>query len=376
MGKRLAYVGECQICERTQKLRGKLLVLHGYRRPGWGWIEGECPGVGHLPYELSCDQCVVYRSRAVEHVKSLTRRLTEIERGEATIKAYKQNTRYAQWSVDYPAFGRKPIEEHDFQPGEEHYEKFRAAAEHRTRQSLKMVLDDIDRLTKRIDNWVLRPIRTVEEEEQSHRAKRTVEALSPKQTKIMRSASKGIKATFSLDDLDVVLTKLGWKTKPEWQPQRITDSGAAKKISASLGLPEDIFWASGWIGKPTAFAAEAKGHGEAGAWELYRQIEALDGFVTSPKAPKTIGEAQTIIYARKPDHHSHDWDRWGVPLTMWHAVPGRRVTAPDGESSNFPVRMDWRGNLDTREVKSDRFWKFAYAHGIQKQAAEWLEEHA
>lgn len=42
---------ECQICERTQAIdKAGLLGHHGYKRPGWGCIQGDCFGVKHKPY--------------------------------------------------------------------------------------------------------------------------------------------------------------------------------------------------------------------------------------------------------------------------------------------------------------------------------------
>src|SRR5271157_5749029 len=49
------YIGNCQICEGDQKLHDGLMVHHGYRRPGTGYIVGDCPGVGEVPYEVSCE---------------------------------------------------------------------------------------------------------------------------------------------------------------------------------------------------------------------------------------------------------------------------------------------------------------------------------
>jgi len=48
---REAVTAECQICENRQCLdrRGKM-VHHGYLCPGYGQIEGDCPGVGYKPY--------------------------------------------------------------------------------------------------------------------------------------------------------------------------------------------------------------------------------------------------------------------------------------------------------------------------------------
>lgn len=52
---------ECQICERHQCLSadGKL-VLHGYKRPGYGFIEGSCFGVGFVDYARGSDALALY----------------------------------------------------------------------------------------------------------------------------------------------------------------------------------------------------------------------------------------------------------------------------------------------------------------------------
>lgn len=57
--------GTCPCCFRTQKLTPKSkhgsdlsrpgMVLHGYERPGFGFIEGNCFGVGWPPFELSSE---------------------------------------------------------------------------------------------------------------------------------------------------------------------------------------------------------------------------------------------------------------------------------------------------------------------------------
>lgn len=47
------YVGTCGFCGKEQRVQDNQLVLHGYKRPGHGYTEGRCPGVGNPPYELS-----------------------------------------------------------------------------------------------------------------------------------------------------------------------------------------------------------------------------------------------------------------------------------------------------------------------------------
>ena len=61
---RVGRDGECQICQRRHILdsRGNL-VLHGYQRPGHGYIVGDCFGVGHPPWEVSSDALAMWIER-------------------------------------------------------------------------------------------------------------------------------------------------------------------------------------------------------------------------------------------------------------------------------------------------------------------------
>lgn len=52
---RLRHRGTCQVCGREQvvdETTGKL-VLHGYKRPGYGFVYNECPGMGELPLNVT-----------------------------------------------------------------------------------------------------------------------------------------------------------------------------------------------------------------------------------------------------------------------------------------------------------------------------------
>ncbi len=50
-----SYIGTCQCCFATQVVNDGHLVLHGYRRPGDGYVHAECPGQRFAPFELSCE---------------------------------------------------------------------------------------------------------------------------------------------------------------------------------------------------------------------------------------------------------------------------------------------------------------------------------
>lgn len=46
---------ECQICVGAWIIKNGLTSLHGYTRPGCGWLVGECMGARELPYSKSCE---------------------------------------------------------------------------------------------------------------------------------------------------------------------------------------------------------------------------------------------------------------------------------------------------------------------------------
>jgi hypothetical protein len=47
------FIGTCQACFGEYKVNetSKLIVFHGYQRPGNGYTVGECPGTAHAPFE-------------------------------------------------------------------------------------------------------------------------------------------------------------------------------------------------------------------------------------------------------------------------------------------------------------------------------------
>lgn len=45
--------GSCPVCFQNVKLASEKIVLHGYKRPGHGTVQGKCIGVGFPPFELS-----------------------------------------------------------------------------------------------------------------------------------------------------------------------------------------------------------------------------------------------------------------------------------------------------------------------------------
>ncbi len=80
--------GTCQVCfnrqvaKATRGAKEPRLVLHGYQRPGWGFIQGECPGTRELPFELSCEVTKRIRGQVEESLVATRKRLAAAEAGE------------------------------------------------------------------------------------------------------------------------------------------------------------------------------------------------------------------------------------------------------------------------------------------------------
>jgi hypothetical protein len=70
--------GTCQVCFKLQKTRDGLMVLHGYKRPGHGWVEGRCWGTSYAPFEVSSERTKEFlaelqkeKARREEHLRKL-----------------------------------------------------------------------------------------------------------------------------------------------------------------------------------------------------------------------------------------------------------------------------------------------------------------
>lgn len=96
-GKAAAVVGTCQCCFNQQVSKGAGgLVLHGYERPGHGSIRGNCPGMRHLPFELSCAQTKIFAASVASQLAGMRATLARMQANE--IESYSvEVTDYTQW---------------------------------------------------------------------------------------------------------------------------------------------------------------------------------------------------------------------------------------------------------------------------------------
>lgn len=199
------YVGNCQICEGDFKLDdGRRMVHHGYKRPGYGRIVGDCPGVHEVPYETSCELVKSYLVGERSYLKERREWLRQIEAGEIT--SFVEHVRVGRWpsketeAVTRTWTGPAPVEG---ATQAEWYRYFDFARVRDTelgdvRYQVSQSEAEIARLMKRIKNWVAKPVRTVEEEARAEQAVRDAARAEREAARAAREAKKS--ATRSKQD--------------------------------------------------------------------------------------------------------------------------------------------------------------------------------
>lgn len=83
---RIRHQGVCQFCGRSQVTKEGVLVLHGYTRPGYGYVVGECPGQGLLALQIEETRTVQWRT---EWVLIHARAVLALKRAEAKWAPFK-----------------------------------------------------------------------------------------------------------------------------------------------------------------------------------------------------------------------------------------------------------------------------------------------
>lgn len=82
---------ECQICEGKFAVLNGGMVHHGYKRPGYGFIVGDCMGVGHAPYPATdaLERYLVSMNNYLKGCKNARRRVKAAKELTHTYTKYK-----------------------------------------------------------------------------------------------------------------------------------------------------------------------------------------------------------------------------------------------------------------------------------------------
>lgn len=179
------HVGNCQLCERDQKLTdGGHMVHHGYKRPGHGNIEGDCPGVGKLPYEVSCEAIKTYLDGLRNQLAFVRTRLGQFARGEVlefSRLVWGRPGRHHNARMELQDYAVGVTDPFIFADG-------LRCLKGELQSSDSQLTHAIARCEVRIAHWTPKPVRTVEEEARKAQADKDARKAEREAARAVRAA--------------------------------------------------------------------------------------------------------------------------------------------------------------------------------------------
>lgn len=193
-------VGTCQVCEAQQKLQpGGTLVLHGYRRPGYGSVEGRCPGAHHRPWEVA-HELVDRHAAAVRDAIVVAQRIVDDLQDGKVVTITRRERKYDPSSGHYRDV-EVALERDEMEPSAWRREVQRSLQT--AANDLSRLRDDLRHAERRLATWAPSRVQTFEEAQAAARATlqpaRDAKAAA-KAEKLARQEASRAKAA-ALDDL-------------------------------------------------------------------------------------------------------------------------------------------------------------------------------
>jgi hypothetical protein len=134
--------GTCGVCDGNFKMgSAQALVHHGYTRPGHGSIQGDCPGVGFKPHELSSQAAASWRCSLKDYLQRLQERLAALRAGEVTTLESRRASRLNGWTASYVSKG---------EAGWERRLEQEVSAAH---SQLQVIQSEVERFAKKVTDW-------------------------------------------------------------------------------------------------------------------------------------------------------------------------------------------------------------------------------
>ena len=173
MTKKSEYLGTCQVCFRTQKAPNGKLSLHGYTRPGDGFLDGECLGSKQLPYEHSCETTKLVLANLESHLSRSKEYLAKLENGEILGLAWeyraitKDGTGVTKSITVHKGDPQRPTPEdlsksyRYLYPYIPSYDKLLEEAIFKQEKRIHMTETDISYFRRMINAWTLKPLMPV-----------------------------------------------------------------------------------------------------------------------------------------------------------------------------------------------------------------------
>jgi hypothetical protein len=161
--------GTCQCCFEEFKVLKNNTALHGYKRPGHGYILGRCMGEGAAPYEFSCELTKAFRASLELHVVRVEKSLAALNTPGSVTELGHTMTDYEAPSTERGPYGARPTKLVTVRLGDEtvysgrntipSFEQLLKTAIWNKTGELKAVRANIAFLSSKIEAWVLAPLR-------------------------------------------------------------------------------------------------------------------------------------------------------------------------------------------------------------------------
>lgn len=142
--------GTCQICAGDQAIVRGNIALHGYERPGYGYIQGRCYGADKLPFEVSCDALRTWIGMLRGF---LTRTHDELARLPFVTTLMVEETVHSP--TGHIVYENNRIKKRivSITPEDPRFEKRRAVKKIELEHQIRQLNTDIAAQTKRLENW-------------------------------------------------------------------------------------------------------------------------------------------------------------------------------------------------------------------------------
>lgn len=147
------HLGFCPCCRGDFRLHKRTLVHHGYKRPGDGYIHGDCFGVGKAPHELTNETAKMW----LEYLRQVR---------VMRVNAVARIPELTQLSGRYP--GATPVVKATCRP--EVWEAAIRSHRNNLEGEIRMIDGDLAETQHLIDTWTLLPLRLVADVEDHERA--------------------------------------------------------------------------------------------------------------------------------------------------------------------------------------------------------------
>lgn len=207
------YVGTCAVCEGRIKVRGGTLVHHGYERPGYGHIVGDCYAVHRLPHETSPEvakeylgEVILPRLEARIHAKARVEKATVLTYTyERRIdRDHKVPVRFDVKEGDVRTYHRDEVTKDNHSiPSFDDVRRVQLAS---LESEIRALEGEKVRLTNLIDTWTKQDLTTVEEETakgravaDAKRAEKNAARDQKKAEKAQRDAARAASAQAKID---------------------------------------------------------------------------------------------------------------------------------------------------------------------------------